>query len=318
MSWTTLARWLALLTVLAVVVAAGCMKRSAGASSYGYGSAEATAAPGDYGGGYDEGYGGSSGGDGYDFEADSVEGEMLSPEGANMASRGRSSAGSMMDVRQDFKREEAPPAEPSPQPQAPPQPEPVDTPTAEPPRDAPKSVASKRQIIYTATMQVSVYDVAGSIEIAESLPDRFGGWLHQRNDNQLILRIPAEHLDAAMAVIAELGIVDYRLLEALDVTAEYTDLESRIRVLTEIQAQLKLLLTQAKTVEQALEIRRALDQVTLELELARTRMRELAKSIAFSTLILRFVARGPIVDVPSSNDPFPWVLELGVEATEYR
>src|SRR5690606_15081881 len=122
MSWSTLARWLALLTVL---VATGCMKRSAGASSYGYGSAEATAAPGDYGdygGGYDEGYGGSSGGDGYDFESDSVEGEMLSPEGANMASRGRSSAGSMMDVRQDFKREEAPPAEPAPPPS--PQPSP--------------------------------------------------------------------------------------------------------------------------------------------------------------------------------------------------
>ena len=62
----------------------------------------------------------------------------------------------------------------------------------------------------------------------------------------------------------------------------------------------------------------ALDQITLELELARAQMRELSKSIAFSTLILRFVEQGPAVSVPSSNDPFGWVDELGVEITEYR
>ena len=50
----------------------------------------------------------------------------------------------------------------------------------------------------------------------------------------------------------------------------------------------------------------------------RAQMRELAKSIAFSTLILRFVERGPTQDIPNHNDPFPWVDELGVEATDYR
>jgi chemotaxis protein histidine kinase CheA len=224
-------------------------------------------------------------------------------------------------VAREFASDEAPPAPPM-DPSG--QPAPIVAPTPEPrpdlqvPVDVPKPIANKRQIIYTATMQVSVYDVAHSIEQAEALPDRLGGWLHQRVDNQLVLRIPAEHLREAMDIIAELGVVDYRLLEALDVTAQYTDLESRIRVLTEMHAQLARLLTQAKTVEQALEIRKALDQITMELEVARARMRELSKSIAFSTLIVQFVARGPAVAIPSSNDPFPWVVELGVEATEYR
>jgi hypothetical protein len=268
--------------------------------------------------------GGGGGGYGYD-DYGSVEAEEYSVDGASMGGR---SAGSKMDARREFmsdRLEEAPPPPaPSADPSAPaPATQPVLTPS-EPqpdrpaPVDVPKPVASKRQIIYTATMQVSVYDVAHSIEQAEALPDRLGGWLHQRIDNQLVLRIPAEHLHEAMKIIAELGVVDYRLLEALDVTAEYTDLESRIRVMTEMQAQLARLLAQAKTVEQALEIRKALDQITMELEVARARMRELSKSIAFSTLIVQFVARGPDVAIPSSNDPFPWVVELGVEATEYR
>ena len=201
----------------------------------------------------------------------------------------------------------APASAPAPKPAPKLEPEPV----AEQP-------ANKRQLIYTANMQVSVYDLAHAVSVAEALPTRLGGWLHQRVDNELILRIPAAKLEQAMELIAELGVVDYRLLEALDVTAQYTDLESRIRILVEMQAQLRALLDQAKDVEQALKIRAALDQITLELELARGQMRELAKSIAFSTLILRFVQRGPSVIVPTSNDPFPWVDQLGVELTEYR
>ena len=179
-------------------------------------------------------------------------------------------------------------------------------------------VSAKRQVIYTASMQVSVYDVPHAIAVVEALPDRFGGWLNQRIDNQIVLRIPAERLQEAMAVVAELGVVDYRLLEALDVTAEYTDLDSRIRVLEQMQAHLQALLKKAESVEQALEIRRALDDITLELEAARAQMREMARSIAFSTLVLRLVERGPANELPSSNDPFGWVDELGVEATDYR
>jgi chemotaxis protein histidine kinase CheA len=207
-------------------------------------------------------------------------------------------------------------AKPEMEPEGTVQPEPLEAPTDIPKQPAP--VAQKRQIIYTATMQVSVYDLEHSLEIVESLPERYGGWLHQRVDNQIVLRVPAERLAEVMATVAELGVVDYRLLEALDVTAEYTDLESRIRILAEIQKQLQALLAEATSVEQALEIRRALDEITLELEAARTQMRELSKSIAFSTLILSLVERGPTQLVPSSNDPFRWVDELGVEVTDYR
>ena len=310
--------WTALVCLLSLCFACAAPRSKSGMA--------AEAPYDDYG--YDEydeygEYGGDSGGgdSAYDFEDDSVEGEILSPEGASLSSRGRSRHSSLVNTRQSFKREESGPApKPSadPSPDAAPEPEPIDVDVPDQAQEVPKQAAAKRQVIYTANMQVSVYDVAHSMALIEALPDRYGGWLHQRLDNQIVLRIPAEHLQAAMDMIAELGVVDLRTLVGLDVTAEYTDLESRIRVLIEMQTQLELLLAKAKDVEQALEIRRALGQITMELELARARMRELSKSIAFSTLIVRIVARGPAVDVPTSNDPFPWVLELGVEATEYR
>ncbi len=41
----------------------------------------------------------------YDFEDDNVEGEVLSPEGANIASRGRVKHASLIQIRPHFLRE---------------------------------------------------------------------------------------------------------------------------------------------------------------------------------------------------------------------
>ncbi|NVB39181.1 DUF4349 domain-containing protein [Pseudenhygromyxa sp. WMMC2535] len=175
-----------------------------------------------------------------------------------------------------------------------------------------------RQIIYTAGQQISVYDLDAAMAIVEALPDRFGGWVHMRNASQVVLRVPATHLAEVMTLVAELGVVEARSLQAQDVTAEYVDLESRIRVLRDTQTQLLELLAKSKTVEEALHVRQALDQVTMELEVALGRMRQLGDLIAFSTLTVTLVERGPQDAIPTSNDPFRWVDELGVEATEWR
>ena len=121
-----------------------------------------------------------------------------------------------------------------------------------------------------------------------------------------------------MAEVYNLGNVEGRSLQAMDVTAEYVDLESRIKVLKDTQEQLLSLLKKAKTVEEALHVRRALDEITMQLEVALGRMRQLQNMISFSTLTVDLLERGPNTPIPSSNDPFPWVDTLGIEATEWR
>ena len=77
------------------------------------------------------------------------------------------------------------------------------------------------------------------------------------------------------------------------VTQEYVDLTTRIRVLKETQTQLIALLKQARNVEEALQVRRSLDAITMELEQAMGRLRMLENLIGFSTLTLRLSERGP-------------------------
>jgi hypothetical protein len=244
---------------------------------------------------------------GYDFSDDLAKEEMGGADGSVLASRDF--------VTED--RDYGPPVRN--QPGEPSTTEPT-TGTGEP------TVTSKddqtpehgRQIIYVAGMQVSVYNLESAISMVESLPDRFGGWVHMRNQSQVVLRLPADRLKPAMAELATLGVVEARTLQAQDVTAEYVDLESRIMVLRETQTQLLDLLGKAKTVEEALHVRKALDDVTMQLELALGRMRQLSDLIAYSTLTVTLVERGPQDHIPTSNDPFGWVDSLGVEATEWR
>ena len=190
---------------------------------------------------------------------------------------------------------------------------------AEPADDPPKKDdLDGRHIIYTGAMTVSVFNLEDALAKAESLPETYGGYIQSMNKGVIILRIPSKKLRKAMDEIAKYGVVDSRSLQTADVTAEFTDMDSRIRALTETQKQLLELLTKARTVEEALKVRRALDEINGELEVLKGRMRQMKNRIAYSTLTLSLYERGPHTPTPSSNDPFPWVNNLGVESTEWK
>jgi hypothetical protein len=195
---------------------------------------------------------------------------------------------------------------------------PETTPTKDEPSEEDKKKQFARQIIYTAELQLSVYKLDESMQRAEELTLAAGGYVQNMSQGYYVLRIPAPALRGIMDELARLGVVEARTLQARDVSEEFVDLTTRIRVLRETQGQLLALLKSARTVDEALKVRASLDALTMELEQAMGRLRMLESLIGFSTLTVRMSLRGPQNAVPSSNDPFPWVDGLGVEATEWN
>lgn len=192
-----------------------------------------------------------------------------------------------------------------------PEPDESRRPTQEPQSD-------HHQVIYTASMTVEVFELGKALSDAEELPETFGGYVSMMSNQEIVLRIPAGNLRPAMAAVATYGEVSQRNLQAQDVTAEFVDVESRIRALEETQKQLLDLLKQARSVDDALHVRASLDQVNAELEVLKGRMRQLSNLIAFSTLTVQFSQRDIYAPPQASNDPFPWVNNLGVEMTEWQ
>ena len=175
-----------------------------------------------------------------------------------------------------------------------------------------------RHIVYTAAMTISVFNLEDTMAKAEAIPETYGGYISQMNSGHLVLRIPSKHLRSAMEDFGKFGNVENRSLQAMDVTAQFTDVESRIRALEETHKQLLELLSKARTVSEALQVRQTLDSIATELEVLKGQMRQMQNQISYSTLTVGLYERGPHTPTPSSNDPFPWVNDLGVEATEWK
>jgi hypothetical protein len=175
-----------------------------------------------------------------------------------------------------------------------------------------------RYIVYTAGMQVSVFNLEEAMRVAETLPETYGGYIASMSTGAFVLRIPSKRLREVMDAVGEMGVVENKSLTAQDVTDEWVDIESRLSALEKTHKQLLELLEKARTVQEALEVRHALDQISAELEVLKGRLRKLENLTSFSTLTLTLIERGPFTPTPSSNDPFYWVDSLGVESTEWK
>ncbi|MGH1340163.1 MAG: DUF4349 domain-containing protein [Nannocystales bacterium] len=175
-----------------------------------------------------------------------------------------------------------------------------------------------RQVVYSGTMSLAVFDRSTAQTRIEALVTKAGGYVQSLHEERMVVRIPARKFRDIAQEIGALGRVEAQSFEAQDVTEDYYDLRTRIEVLQRTQAQLLTLLERARTVAEALEVRRALDTVTLELESALGKQRLLSSRVDLSALSLSLQPRLPDVDTPSTNDPFPWVDDISVEGTAWR
>lgn len=108
-------------------------------------------------------------------------------------------------------------------------------------------------------------------------------------ENSITIRIPSEEFDGLLADIAA-GVTDFdkREIRALDVTAEFVDVEARLKTKKETELRYRELLTQAKTVEEILKIEEQVDKLRAEIESTEGRLRLMKDRESYSTLAVSF------------------------------
>ena len=219
----------------------------------------------------------------------------------------------------------APPAEPAPgrnefgapppPPPPPPRPEKKGEPTKEQPKSADGTEAPHEtsMLIYTARVTMAVYQVDQGLVAVEKIAKDNGGYLALKHDREIVIRIPRNRFEPALAQIDKIGDVLHRDIQAQDVTDEFVDTEIRIKNARAMQARLKILLEKA-SVKEALEIEKEMRRVTEEIELLEGKLQLLKDKIAFSTITVVFEARGSTIQTTRIKLPFPWLTQLGLPA----
>lgn len=156
-----------------------------------------------------------------------------------------------------------------------------------------------RKIIYTGYLSMVVRNPEQAMQQVQSLVAEAGGYVASSQISQytgdlmrgsMVVRVPVEKYSATLASLRQLGIrVLSESTNSEDVTAEYVDLEARLRNLEAAEKELLALLEEVRERPNAkpadiLEVYNAVSQKRGEIEQVKGRMQYLANLTALSTI----------------------------------
>jgi hypothetical protein len=159
------------------------------------------------------------------------------------------------------------------------------------------SQADTRKIIVNSTMRLEVRQLRSAYLEAGQLVRSFGGFVAESSIDDtggdadtasMRLRVPASRHDDLVTALRALG--GGRVLKegttSREVTAEYTDLQSRLRNFQRSEAQYQELMKQARTVDEILNVQSRLDSLRGQIEEAQGRLNLLDNQVDFATVTL--------------------------------
>lgn len=169
--------------------------------------------------------------------------------------------------------------------------------------DVPAPPPVDRKVIRSGSLTFEVND----LDVARStIMDRVqgaGGYVEgdDRNDRgsaqslTVRVRVPAAGFDAFVEGIGSLGRLEYRSINAVDVTSEWVDVEARLATKRTLEKRYLELASQAKNVGEMLEVERGLGNVRAEIESMEARMKALRDQVTMSTLTITCTKQMPVV-----------------------
>ena len=191
--------------------------------------------------------------------------------------------------------------------------------TTEPPlpQFVTNEIETERKLIKNGRVGFQTDDLDKSHQRILSLTKKYQAYVasdevqkyHDQTTHNIIIRIPSKNFDIFLSDIGEgVSEFDYKNINSQDVTAEYMDLEARLKAKQELENRYLQILQKANTVTEMLEVEQQLGQVRGEIESMQGRLKLLSNQIAFSTLNISFYK-----EVPYKGDSFGQRLAKGLE-----
>jgi hypothetical protein len=160
-------------------------------------------------------------------------------------------------------------------------------------------------IIKTAqvSLEVPSGDFRSAMQDITATAGRFGGFIVSTSTSDdesrrgaIVLRVPSEDFENALASIQDLGKVESENVSGEDVSQEFVDLEARLRNLQAQESVLLGLMKEAQTIPASIRVQNSLSSVQLDIEQIHGRINFLEDRASMSTIA---------VDVTEHGAPVP-------------
>ena len=179
------------------------------------------------------------------------------------------------------------------------------------------------RIVKTAGLSLTVRDgtLADRFQEASLVASRHGGFVSssrtsgvRTRSGSLLLRIPATEFDRALSEIRQLGTVTKETRSGQDVTAQFVDLQARLRNWQAQEAVLLRLMSKATTIDASIRVQRELQDVQLTIERIRGQLRLLSDQTDMSTILVSMAEAGaPVLASPGAQSPIAKAWHRSIE-----
>ncbi len=164
--------------------------------------------------------------------------------------------------------------------------------------------AADRLVVKTANLSLVVKDPSDAAQKISTLATGMGGFVVSSNTSEasvdsqgnkimqatLTVRVPSAQLDAALAQIRAMAVeVQSVNVTGQDVTADYTDLQSRLKNAEAAEAQLQQILTDAKKTEDVLSVFNQLTAIQQQVEQLKGQIQYYDQAAAMSAISMNLI-----------------------------
>jgi len=162
----------------------------------------------------------------------------------------------------------------------------------------------ERMVLKNAQLSIVTADVEARMQAVQILAEQMGGFVVSSNlyesyasnnvsvpEAQVVVRVPAEKLDEALTNIKkDADEVKSESKSGEDVTAQYVDLQSRLKNLQAAEAQLDEIMKRAQNTEDVVNVFDKLTYYREQIELVKGQMKYYEESAALSSITVTIIA----------------------------
>lgn len=176
------------------------------------------------------------------------------------------------------------------------------------------------KIIYSAYAEVETTEFEESVEAVYDLLDQYGGFLEnssvtgsnlsdtingiQSNRSATFtLRVPKENYSAVTAALDTVGNVTYLTNDAENITAMYTDTESRRKAYETEEERLLEIMSKAETVEDLIDLESRLSQIRYEKENLTAQLKNWDNQVDYSSVSVTLNEVQVLTPEPPAEEP---------------
>lgn len=154
-----------------------------------------------------------------------------------------------------------------------------------------------QKIIKDATLRFETNDIEKTKNNIIALTQTYKGYVQrdytgkQYNaiNQNIVVRIPSKNFNAFIAGVAkDVPFFDEKSITQQDVTAEFIDIEARLKTKKALEKRYLELLNKAKNISEILEIEKELAKIREEIEAKEGRLKYLSNRVSYSTVQIEF------------------------------